>query len=82
MQHTLRAGFDEAFLVGFNSHSQMAQDYTDNVTLLAAGVHRLHDGGGTALYDAVYHACKEKFLKDRTGPSGAEGDRDRQRWRR
>jgi Ca-activated chloride channel homolog len=65
LQHTLRAGFDKAFIVGFNSHSQMAQDYTDNVQLLSAGVHKLHDGGGTALYDAVYHACKEKFLKDR-----------------
>ena len=65
LQHTLRAGFDKAFIVGFNSHSQTAQDFTDNVQLLSAGVHRLHDGGGTALYDAVYHACKEKFLKDR-----------------
>jgi Ca-activated chloride channel family protein len=64
LQHTLRAGFDKAFLVGFNSHSQMAQDFTDNVPLLAASVHKLHDGGGTALYDAVYRACKEKFLKD------------------
>jgi len=64
LQHTLRAGFDKAFIVGFNSHSQLAQDFTDNVELLSAGVHKLHDGGGTALYDAVYHACKEKFLKD------------------
>ncbi len=66
LQHTLRTGFDKAFIVGFNSHSQLAQDFTDNVQLLSAGVHRLHDGGGTALYDAVYHACKEKFLKDRS----------------
>jgi Ca-activated chloride channel family protein len=65
LQHTLRAGFDKAFIVGFNSHSQMAQDYTDDVQLLSVGVHKLHDGGGTALYDAVYKACKEKFLKDR-----------------
>jgi Ca-activated chloride channel homolog len=65
MQHTLRAGFDKAFVLGFNSHSQMAQDFTDNVALLSASVHKLHDGGGTALYDAVYRACKEKFLKDR-----------------
>src|SRR6201997_1969496 len=65
MQHTLRAGFDKAFVLGFNSHQQLAQDFTDNVSLLSAGVHKLHDGGGTALYDAVYRACKEKFLKDR-----------------
>ena len=66
MQHTLRAGFDKAFVMGFNSHSQVAQDYTDDVNLLSAGVHKLHNGGGTALYDAVYRACKEKFLKDRS----------------
>ena len=65
LQHTLRAGFDKAFVVGFNTRTQMAQDFTDNVQLLSAGVRKLHDGGGTALYDAVYHACKEKFLKDR-----------------
>jgi len=63
LQHTLRAGFDKAFIVGFNSHSLMAQDYTDNVPLLSAAVHKLHDSGGTALYDAVYHACKENFSK-------------------
>ena len=65
MQHTLRTGFDKAFVMGFNSHTQMAQDFTDNVTLLSTSVHRLHNGGGTALYDAVFRACKEKFLKDR-----------------
>jgi VWFA-related protein len=65
LQHTLRAGFDKAFVVGFNSHSQISQDFTDNFQLLSTGVHKLHSGGGTALYDAVYHACKEKFLKDR-----------------
>jgi Ca-activated chloride channel homolog len=65
LQHTIRGGFDQAFVMGFNSKAQLAQDFTDNVQLLSASVHKLHDGGGTALYDAVYHACKEKFLKDR-----------------
>jgi VWFA-related protein len=65
LEHTVRAHFDKAFIVGFNTKSQVAQDFTDNVQLLSAGVHRLRNGGGTALYDAVYRACKEKFLKDR-----------------
>ena len=65
LEHTLRAHFDKAFIVGFNTRTQVAQDFTDNVQLLSAGVHRLRNGGGTALYDAVYRACKEKFLKDR-----------------
>ena len=67
MQHTLRAGYDKAFVMGFNSHTQMAEDFTDNVALLSSGVHKLRAGGGTALYDAIYRACKEKFLKDRPG---------------
>ena len=65
LQHSVRAGFDQAFVVGFNTKSQMSQDFTDNLALLSAGVHKLQDGGGTALYDAIYRACKEKFLKDR-----------------
>ena len=64
LEHTLRAGFDKAFVEGFNTHQQMAQDYTDNAQLLSASIHRLRDGGGTALYDAIYRTCKEKFLKD------------------
>jgi Ca-activated chloride channel homolog len=66
LQHTLRAGFDKAFIEGFNTHTQMAQDFTDDYSRLYWAVHRLHNGGGTALYDAIYRACKEKFLKDKT----------------
>ena len=65
LQKTIRVHFDRAFVVGFNTRSQMAQDFTDNYSRLYWAVHKLHSGGGTALYDAIYRACKEKFLKDR-----------------
>lgn len=65
LRHTLRAHYDKAFVEGFNTHQQLAQDFTDNAQLLSASITQLRDGGGTALYDAVYRACKEKFLKDR-----------------
>ena len=64
MQHVLRAGFDKAFVMGFNSTHQVTQDFTDNVDRLSAGVRSLHDGGGTALYDAIYDACHDKLLKE------------------
>lgn len=63
LQHTLRPKFDKAFVVGFNGHSQMMQDFTDNVELLSVGVYRLRNGGGTALYDAIYRACHDKLIK-------------------
>ncbi len=66
LQHTLRPGFDKAFVMGFSAHAQVAQDFTDNVMLLATGVHSLRNGGGTALYDAIYRACRDKLSKERT----------------
>src|SRR5713101_10207569 len=65
LQHTLRANFDKAFVMGFSSHSLVTQDFTDNVRLLETAVRSLHNGGGTALYDAIYRACREKLSKDR-----------------
>jgi VWFA-related protein len=62
LHRTLRPGSDQAFVVGFNSRWQMMQDFTDNVVLLSQGVHRLRSGGGTALYDAIYRACKDKLM--------------------
>src|SRR5438045_1387148 len=66
LQHTLRPKFDRAFVMGFNGHSQIAQDFTDNVQLLETGVHSLQNGGGTALYDAIYRASRDKLLKDKS----------------
>ena len=64
LQHIIRPGYDRAFVVGFNKESHLTQDFTDKVPLLSAGVQRLSNGGGTALYDAIYKACKEKLLRE------------------
>ena len=66
LQHIVRPGYDRAFVVGFNKESRITQDFTDQVALLAAGVQRLKNGGGTALYDAIYKACKEKLLREQS----------------
>ena len=66
LQHIIRANFDKAFIVGFNGHGRLTQDFTDNVQLLQTGVHQLRAGGGTALYDAIYHACKDKLNKEKS----------------
>ena len=66
MQHVLRPGFDKAFVMGFNSTQDLAQDFTDSVPQLSRGVRSLRDGGGTALYDAIYHACRDKLLKEQS----------------
>jgi VWFA-related protein len=64
LQHTIRPHYDHAFVMGFSARNKVVQDFTDNVSLLATGVQGLQDGGGTALYQAIYTACKERLLKD------------------
>lgn len=67
LQQTVRANFDQALVAGFNSQTTLTQDFTDNVSLLANGVRRLHNGGGTALYDAIYKLCHDKLSRDADG---------------
>src|SRR5437868_12509446 len=63
LQHTIRAHYDHAFVMGFSARNKVVQDFTNNVSLLQTGIHGLNDGGGTALYDAIYSACKDRLLK-------------------
>jgi Ca-activated chloride channel homolog len=63
LNQTIRPRYDSAFVVGFDATPEVTQDFTDNTDLLARGVHDLRPGGGTALYDALYYACRDKLLK-------------------
>jgi len=64
LQHTLRPHYDHAFAMAFSAKNKVVQDFTDNVSLLGAGIQKMQDGGGTAMYDAIYTSCKEKMLRD------------------
>jgi VWFA-related protein len=63
LNQTVRLGYDRAFVVGFDATPEVVQDFTDNTEALAHGVRELRPGGGTALYDALYFACRDKLLK-------------------
>ncbi len=55
-----------AFLETFDATSSIIQDFTGDPDLLSEKIEGLKSGGGKALYDAIYFACREKMLK--TGP--------------
>lgn len=63
LNQTIRPRYDRAFVIGFDATPEVTQDLTDNTDLLAHGVHELRPGGGTALYDALYYACRDKLIK-------------------
>jgi Ca-activated chloride channel family protein len=65
----IRPKYDKAFVVGFDATPEVTQDFTDSTEHLSAGVRMLRAGGGTAMYDALYFACRDKLLKqEQTGP--------------
>jgi Ca-activated chloride channel family protein len=65
----IRPRYDKAFVVGFDATPEVTQDFTDSTEGLSAGVRMLRAGGGTAMYDALYFACRDKLLKqEQTGP--------------
>jgi len=67
----IRPRFDKAFVVGFDATPEVTQDFTDSTEGLSNGVRMLRAGGGTAMYDALYYACRDKLLKQEQTTSGA-----------
>jgi len=62
LQQVLRRGKDEAFVMGFDSQPDITQPFTANLDKLAAGINGMKSNGGTALYDAIYKACRDQML--------------------
>ncbi len=63
----LRARNDQAFVMGFDVTPTVTADWTNDQDALETGVDKLRPEGGTALFDAVYVACRDKLLTER-GP--------------
>ncbi len=65
----IRPNYDQAMTVGFDSTPDVTQDFTDNTELLSKGVRALKAGGGTAMYDALYSACRDHLMThEQKGP--------------
>jgi VWFA-related protein len=62
LQQVLRRGKDEAFVMGFDSQADITQPFTANLDKLASGINGMKSNGGTALYDAIYKACRDQML--------------------
>lgn len=58
----LKPRSDRALVMGFDVTPTLTANWTNDLDALQGGVNRLSPGGGTALYDAVYSACRDKLL--------------------
>jgi Ca-activated chloride channel family protein len=64
IQSVLREEKDKAFVVSFDTRSELLVDFTNNIEKLSEGIYSTRAGGGTALYDAIYYACRDKLPED------------------
>jgi Ca-activated chloride channel homolog len=70
LNQIVRPKSDLAFVLGFDSTFEVTQDYTDSTEKLSKGVRILRPGGGTALFDAIYFAARDKLMNvAATGPT-------------
>lgn len=67
LNQIIRPRYDKAFVIGFDTTPEVTQDFTDSPEQLSKGVRMLRAGGGTAMYDAIYFACRDKLLKEDKG---------------
>ncbi|HYG98644.1 MAG TPA: VWA domain-containing protein [Terriglobales bacterium] len=63
LNQIIRPKSDKAFVIGFDTTAEVTQDFTDSTEQLSRGVRLLRAGGGTAMYDAIYYACRDKLMK-------------------
>lgn len=69
LNQTIRPKYDQAFVIGFDVSPEVTQDFTDDTNSLANGVRALRPGGGTAMYDAIFYASRDKLLKSNQASS-------------
>ena len=65
LDSVIRKGEDKALIYGFDTEATLAQDFTDDTELLGNKLRDLRPGGGTALFDAMIDACRDKLMLDK-----------------
>jgi Ca-activated chloride channel homolog len=60
----IRPKEDRAIIVSFDNQVNLKADLTGDTDKLANTIRDMRPGGGTALFDAVYFACKDRLMQD------------------
>ena len=69
LHQIIRPKTDKAFILAFDEVWDLTQDFTNDLDKLTKGIRVIRPGGGTALWDAVFYACRDKLMKEKeNGP--------------
>jgi VWFA-related protein len=64
IKDVVHTNVDKALVVSFDSSAELVSDLIAEPDKLEARIRDLRPGGGTALYDAIYFACRDKLSQD------------------
>jgi Ca-activated chloride channel family protein len=64
LKTTVKANLDKAMVVSFDTTPDLVADLMDDTEKLERAVRGMRPGGGTAMYDAIYFACRDKLSQD------------------
>lgn len=62
LNQIVRPKADKAFILAFDSNTELTQDFTNSTEDLSKAIRSIRPGGGTAMWDAIYFACRDKLL--------------------
>ena len=65
LRSIIRPNSDKAFVLAFDEVSEITQEFTNDLDKLTAGIRVIRPGGGTAMWDAVYYACRDRMMKEK-----------------
>jgi Ca-activated chloride channel homolog len=64
VKSVLKTNSDKAMLVSFDTSAELVSDLIEDTDKLDRAIRGLRPGGGTALYDAIHLACRDKLQQD------------------
>jgi VWFA-related protein len=64
INNVIRTNQDKGLVVSFDTRPELISDLIGDTEKLITSVRNLRPGGGTALYDAIFFACRDKLSQD------------------
>lgn len=64
INQVVRPKQDKATIISYDSAAELVADLTGDTEVLAKAIRGLRPGGGTALFDAMFYACRDKLMQD------------------
>ena len=64
VNNVIRGNQDKGMVVSFDTKTELVADLITDTERLGTAIRNLRAGGGTAFYDAIYFACRDKLSQD------------------